>query len=430
MFTKAVKRICSFFDKSSPRIIKKNKHNICIDTISPNAIKICRTLNKEGFSAYIVGGAIRDLMTGIKPKDFDIATNAKPEQVKALFRRAYIIGKRFKIVHVKFGQELIEISTFRSSSLEKDEHGRILKDNSFGTQEEDVARRDFTINSLYYNPINEEIIDFYNGIKDLRNRNVKIIGNPEERYREDPVRMLRAVRFASKINGTIEEQSSNGINKLKDLIKNVPQARLFDETIKILTCGNALDCLKKLNSKKLLDNLLPSLPKTLEDQSSISFLGLALSNTDSRISKDKNISPSFLLAVILWNPIKILYKKLLEEENNPFIAMMKASENILEEQDNILKIYKKITIDARDIWLMQIKFESKNIKNAYKLIEHAKFKAAYDFLQIRYLSKEFDNKPMVQWWNDFYISDETTRKTMIKEKQKRYRKKSKNSEKT
>ncbi|AGF47842.1 poly(A) polymerase [Candidatus Kinetoplastibacterium crithidii TCC036E] len=405
MLTKTIHKICYFFGYMKPKIVKQNKHNINIDNISTNAIKVCETLQKAGFVSYIVGGAIRDLIVGLKPKDFDIATNASPEEVRSLFRRAYIIGKRFRIVHVIMGKELIEISTFRSPPLEKDEFGRILKDNSFGSHQEDASRRDFTINSLYYNPMKQEIIDYYSGLKDLKYKRIRIIGNAGERYREDPVRMLRAIRLSTKINGTLEKNTNIEIDALKDLIVNIPQARLFDEIIKILTCGNSFSCLEQLHAKNILHNLIPSLNKTFTNKKDINFLKIALNNTDYRLSTNKSISPGFLLAIILWEPTKSLWKELLSKQNNSFLSMDQASEKILLEQSKTLKIHKRITIDAKDIWLMQAKLEAKNIKNYYKIIEHAKFRAAFDFMQLRAESKEIDNG-LSNWWVDFYKADD------------------------
>ncbi|WBF65380.1 MAG: polynucleotide adenylyltransferase PcnB [Candidatus Kinetoplastibacterium crithidii] len=424
MLTKIIHKICYFFGYMKPKIVKKNKHNINIDDISTNAIKVCETLQKAGFMSYIVGGAIRDLIIGLKPKDFDITTNASPEEVKSLFRRAYIIGKRFRIVHVIMGKELIEISTFRSNPLEKDEFGRILKDNSFGSHQEDASRRDFTINSLYYNPMKQEIIDYYSGLKDLEHKKIRIIGNAVEKYREDPVRMLRAVRLSTKINGTLEKNTNFEIDILKDLITNIPQARLFDEIIKILTCGNSFSCLEQLHVKNILHNLIPSLNKTFTNKKDINFIKIALDNTDYRLSTNKSISPGFLLAIILWEPTKSLWIELLSKQNNSFLSMDQASDKVLFDQSRTLKIHKRITIDAKEIWLMQARLEAKNIKNYYRIIENTKFRAALDFMQLRAQAKEIDNV-LSNWWLDFYKANDDLRKQMIIERQNKKSKKKK-----
>ncbi|HUH87597.1 MAG TPA: polynucleotide adenylyltransferase PcnB, partial [Pusillimonas sp.] len=244
-----------------PERFARDKHGIDRRNVSRHAVKVCEVLQQKGYDAYIVGGAVRDLIIGLEPKDFDVATNATPEQIRPLFRRARIIGRRFRLVHVVFGQEIIETSTFRAPAAagdeDTDEHGRILRDNLFGTHEQDAARRDFTLNALYYDPVKEEVIDYHRGVPDLKNRVVRMIGDPETRYREDPVRMLRAVRFACKLNGTVDPATLAPIRRLAPLIQNVPASRLFDEMLKLLTCGHAMSCLRQLRELGLHQGLLP-----------------------------------------------------------------------------------------------------------------------------------------------------------------------------
>src|SRR3546814_699743 len=284
-----------------PERLSRDKHGIDRRNASRHAIKVCEVLRYEGFDAYIVGGAVRDLIVGLEPKDFDVATNATPNQIRPLFRRARIIGKRFQLVHVVFGQEIIETSTFRAnagSDEHTDEHGRILRDNLFGSQEEDAARRDFTLNALYYDPINEEVIDYHRGVSDLKKRVVRMIGDPEQRYREDPVRMLRALRFAAKLNGTIDPATREPIARLAPLIENVPSSRLFDEILKLLTCGHAMDCLRQLQSVGLHQGLLPLIDLIFEEDGGEQFVELALARTDARVRAGKTLSPSFLFAAL------------------------------------------------------------------------------------------------------------------------------------
>ncbi|RYF00595.1 MAG: polynucleotide adenylyltransferase PcnB, partial [Oxalobacteraceae bacterium] len=249
-------------DPTQPDILGPDDHGIDPKLVSPNAIRVTQTLQEAGFQAFVVGGAVRDLLLGVKPKDFDIATDATPEEVKKLFRRAFIIGRRFQIVHVMFGQELLEVTTFRGNaavSAPKDEHGRVLRDNNFGPQHEDAERRDFTINAMYYDPATQAVLDYHGGIADIRDKVLRIIGQPEARYREDPVRMLRVVRFAAKLQFTIEPATRAPIPVMAPLIDNVPAARVFDEMLKLLMSGHALACLKELRSSGLHHGLLPLL---------------------------------------------------------------------------------------------------------------------------------------------------------------------------
>ena len=293
-------------DATEPTVLSQKQHGIDLQLVSPNAIRVTQTLQQAGYKAFIVGGAVRDLLLSVKPKDFDIATNATPEQVKHLFRRAFIIGRRFQIVHVMFGQELIEVTTFRGSSVNnapKDEHGRVLRDNTFGEQHEDAVRRDFTINAMYYDPAAQTVLDYHGGIADIRAKTLRIIGVPEERYREDPVRMLRVVRFAAKLKFTIDATSAAPIAVMAPLINNVPTARVFDEMLKLLMSGHALACLQQLRQQGLHHGLLPLLDVVLEQPLGEKFVSLALANTDERIRQGKPVSPGFLFASLLWHQV-------------------------------------------------------------------------------------------------------------------------------
>ncbi|AGF48544.1 poly(A) polymerase [Candidatus Kinetoplastibacterium oncopeltii TCC290E] len=415
MFNQIIKKLRILFMKGKPSYIYKNKHGINKLNISENAIRVCETLNKNGFEAYIVGGAIRDLILGLKPKDFDIATNATPEQIKHIFKRARIIGKRFRLVHVIFYKEIIEISTFRSSPIDikQDEFGRILTDNYFGSQSEDSNRRDFTINSLYYDANSEIIIDYHDGVYDLKKKQVNLIGEASIRYREDPVRILRAIRFASKINGSISPDTLKYIEKQKELIANIPQARLFDELIKILTCGNALKCLLEIKSNNLHTFLIPTLEETLKKTDSMNFLKISLDETDQRILNSKSVSSSFLLAAILWPQVQIEYQKNYKKNKNIYISMTSASDTVIEDQLKVLSIHKKIISDMKTIWLMQTKFETRKNKTSFRLLQNPKFKAAYDFVLLRAKSNDFD-KVVAQWWTNWLESDDKEKENMLK----------------
>jgi poly(A) polymerase len=419
MITDTIKRfVGQLFTKRSQGMqrISREKHGIDRRNVSRHAIKVCEVLQHEGYQAYIVGGAVRDLIVGLEPKDFDVATNATPEQIRALFRRARIIGRRFQLVHVVFGQEIIETSTFRapaSQTQETDDHGRILRDNEFGTHEQDAVRRDFTINALYYDPTNEEVIDFHQGVEDLKKRVVRMIGDPQTRYREDPVRMLRAVRFAVKLNGTIHPASKEPLKAMAELIENVPASRLFDEMLKLLTCGHAMDCLQQLRQDGLHHGLLPLLDVVLEQPGGEAFIELALDRTDHRVRSGKTVSPSFLFAALLWHQVALRWKQLLQKgEITGIPALMQAADSVLDEQTEKLAIHKRFSSDMREIWFMQPRFDKRLPKSIWRLLEQPRLRAAVDFLQLRAAAGEFDSV-LAQWWMDLANADDATRATMI-----------------
>lgn len=398
-----------------PQRIASDKHGIDRRNVSRHAIKVCEVLRQHGYEAYIVGGAVRDLITGLEPKDFDVATNATPEQIRPLFRRARIIGRRFQLVHVVFGQEIIETSTFRapaSADQETDEHGRILRDNVFGSQEEDAARRDFTMNALYYDPHTEEVIDYHNGVQDLKKRQIRMIGDPVKRYREDPVRMLRAVRFAAKLNGTIDPATRQPISTMAELIENVPASRLFDEMLKLLTCGHAMDCLRQLRADGLHHGLLPLLDVVLEQPGGEHFVELALERTDARVRAGKTISPSFLFAALLWQQVESRWKELRGRGEHNIPSLLQAADSVLDEQTEKLAIQRHFSSDMREIWFMQPRFERRGGKTIYRMIEQPRFRAACDFLQLRAAAGEFDSV-QAQWWMDLANADDATRAEMI-----------------
>ncbi|MFA5702150.1 MAG: polynucleotide adenylyltransferase PcnB [Advenella sp.] len=403
--------------KTKARVYHQEQHGIDRRLVSRNAIKVCEVLNQKGFQAFIVGGAVRDLILGLEPKDFDVATNATPEAVRACFRRARIIGRRFQLVHVVFGPEIIETSTFRANSNgqnKTDEHGRILNDNVFGTQEEDAARRDFTLNALYYDPLTEQVIDYHNGLSDLRKHLVRIIGDPETRYREDPVRMLRAVRFAAKLNGTIEPHTKEPIKQLAELISNVPDSRLFDETLKLMTCGNALACLKQLREEGLHEGTLPLLDVVLKQPGGQKFVELTLDRTDHRVRLGKSVSPSFLYAALLWRLVDVYWKRNIAQKEPPMQALIHAADQVLEDQVHKLAIQRRHTTDMREIWFMQPRFERPVPRQIWKMTEQPRFRAACDFLQLRAASGEFDSV-QAQWWMDLADTDAAGKIQMIEE---------------
>ena len=405
-------------DRSEPVILGPKEHRIDPELLSPNAVRVTKTLQDAGFKAFVVGGAVRDLLLGVKPKDFDIATNATPEQVKRLFRRAFIIGRRFQIVHVMFGQDLLEVTTFRGASSDaspKDEHGRVLRDNTFGLQHEDAIRRDFTINAMYYDPADQTVLDYHGGIADIRKKTLRIIGVPEERYREDPIRMLRVVRFAVKLKFTIDPATSAPIPVMATLINNVPAARVFDEMLKLLMSGHALACLQQLRKEGLHHGLLPLLDVVLEQPLGIKFVTLALANTDERIHQGKTVSPGFLFASLLWHQVLEKWTAYQTAGELPIPALHLAADDVLNTQTEKLALQRKIGSDMRDIWAMQPRFERRVGKAPYRLIEHLRFRAGYDFLLLRCASGEID-ADIGTWWTEFYEGDDVAREALLADK--------------
>ena len=403
-----------------PTLLTAKEHGINPKLVSANAIRVTQTLQENGFKAFIVGGAVRDLLTGVKPKDFDIATNATPEQVKRLFRRAFIIGRRFQIVHVMFGQDLLEVTTFRGPSNDaapKDEHGRVLRDNTFGEQHEDAARRDFTINAMYYDPASQTVLDYHGGIKDIRKKILRIIGVPEARYREDPVRMLRVVRFAAKLQFEIDAATRAPIAVMAPLINNVPAARVFDEMLKLLTSGHAMACLQQLRKEGLHHGLMPLLDVVLEQPLGEKFVTLALANTDERVQQGKPVSPSFLFASLLWHQVVEKWDAYKAAGEFPIPALHLAADDVLNAQTDALAIQRKIGADMRDIWAMQPRFEKRIGKTPYKVLEHQRLRAGYDFLLLRCASGEIDAE-IGEWWTDFINGDAEQREKLINSKPK------------
>ncbi|MDP1979047.1 polynucleotide adenylyltransferase PcnB [Undibacterium sp.] len=427
MIKKFIRKILGVKNKSDdasankkPTVLSHKDHGIDPQLVSANAIRITQTLQENGFKAFVVGGAVRDLLTGVKPKDFDIATNATPEQVKRLFRRAFIIGRRFQIVHVMFGQDLLEVTTFRGAATDgapKDEHGRVLRDNTFGEQYEDAARRDFTVNAMYYDPASQIVLDYHGGMKDIKKKTLRIIGVPEARYREDPVRMLRVVRFAAKLGFTIDASTRAPIAVMAPLINNVPAARVFDETLKLLTSGHAMACLQQLRKEGLHHGLMPLLDVVLEQPLGEKFVTLALANTDERVQQGKPVSPGFLFASLLWHQVVEKWEAYKAAGEFPIPALHLAADDVLNTQTDALAIQRKIGSDMRDIWAMQPRFEKRVGKTPYKVLEHPRLRAGYDFLLLRCASGEIDEE-IGEWWTDFMEGDSVERDRLINTKPK------------
>jgi poly(A) polymerase len=470
----------------APRKYAQAEHGIDRRDISDAALRTCEGLQKAGYDAFVVGGAVRDLLLGRHPKDFDVATSATPEQVRNVFRRSRIIGRRFRIVHVMFGAETIEVSTFRAAAggaeekvepetdtLPKeveadvdlppdeepevhgkqdrsrrrlrerdqriandpgrnqsraDEHGRLLRDNVFGNQEQDAIRRDFTMNALFYDPAREEVWDYVHGVADIQKKRVVMIGEPVERYREDPVRMLRAARLAGKLGFTIDPATEKPIPELASLLANVPSARLFDEMLKMLLSGHSLASIEKLRSLGLHHQVLPSIDKLLTAPESSAFVKLALERTDARIIADKGVSPPFLFAALLWFPMCARSRALEEKGMRSLQALHEAMDDVLEQQRKTLAIPRRIDPLIKELWIAQPRFLQRSKVKAYRLLESPRFRASYDFFAMRADVNDAD-KTVADWWERFQFANEDERETMLlpddepKKKRRRRRRK-------
>ncbi len=401
--------------KRDPVIIPVKTHGITRDMLSRGAERVCDDLERAGYQAFVVGGAVRDLLLGRDPKDFDIATNATPEQVRRCCRRSRIIGRRFQIVHVMVGQELIEVTTFRAlhdDDTATDEHGRVLRDNTFGSQSDDAARRDFTVNALYYDPYDETIHDYHHGYADLKAGKLCMIGDPEVRYREDPVRMLRAVRLGAKLGLEIDTATRKPIRAMAPLLDHVPPARLFDEMLKLLTCGDALACLKRLRAEGLHHGVLPLLDVILEQPLGERFVEQALTNTDQRIREGKSISPGFLFAALLWHEVLAHWNKRKAKNEIAIPALFAAMSDVLDRQAEKLAITKRLVGDIKEIWSLQPRFEQRSGKRPYGLLGHPRFRAGYDFMLLRAQTGEIDAS-LGDWWTRFIESDGAAQEALI-----------------
>ncbi|MDP5241322.1 polynucleotide adenylyltransferase PcnB [Uliginosibacterium sp. 31-16] len=401
--------------KAEGAVIPLASHGIRREMVSPAARKVCSVLQEAGFTAYVVGGAVRDLIARIDPKDFDVATSATPEEVRHLFRRSRIIGRRFRIVHVMSGPETIEVSTYRAlhdDDTETDEHGRVLHDNVWGCIEDDATRRDFTVNALFYDPTTETVLDFHHGVADLKQKTMRVIGDPATRYREDPVRMLRAVRLAAKLDLILDPAARKPIREMAGLLANVPAARLFDEMLKLLSSGYAVVSLKRLRDEGLHHGLLPLLDVILEQPMGEKFVWLALENTDARVRAGKPISPGFLFACLLWHEVLSNWtaRKATKQHSQP--ALFEAMDEVLASQAQKLAITRRIAGDITEIWALQPRFEKRAGKAPFRLIEQPRFRAGYDFLRLRAESGEI-NMELPDWWDEFASTNTDAREAML-----------------
>ncbi|WP_455385468.1 polynucleotide adenylyltransferase PcnB [Acidihalobacter prosperus] len=408
-----------------PTIVPRAEHGISRAQISPNALKVLYRLKDGGFAAYLVGGGVRDLLLGREPKDFDIATDARPEEVRSLFRNCRLIGRRFRLAHVRFGNEIIEVATFRAphdgaedeGAGELSEEGRILRDNVYGTFEQDAWRRDFTINALYYNIRDFSVVDHTGAMADIAEGRMRLIGDPQVRYREDPVRMLRAVRFAAKLGFRIEPASEAPIFELAELLFDIAPARLFDEVLKLLHGGVALETFEQLRRYGLFRALFPLTEQALaqEEQSyPMTFIARALENTDSRIAEGKPVTPAFLFAVLLWEPVRLRTAELMAEGMAEIPALQIAAAEVTSEQLRHVAIPKRFSLPMREIWALQPRFAQRRGKRVARLLAHPRFRAAYDFMCLRAEVGEGDPE-LCTWWTQLQETDAAGQQELLQQ---------------
>ncbi|OBS09883.1 polynucleotide adenylyltransferase PcnB [Acidihalobacter prosperus] len=408
---------------ASPRIIPRAEHDISRARISPNALKVLYRLKDAGYEAYLVGGGVRDLLLGREPKDFDIATSARPEELQTLFRNCRLIGRRFRLAHVRFGREIIEVATFRAPhDIAEDEgdaalseEGRILRDNVYGTFEQDAWRRDFTINALYYDIRDFSVVDHTGGVGDIREGVLRLIGDPEVRYREDPVRMLRAVRFAAKLGFRIEAASEAPLFELAPLLADVAPARLFDEVLKLFQGGAAVQSFELLRHYGLFGVLFPATEAALArevDGFPLTFLLRALENTDRRVNEGKPVTPAFLFAALLWEPVRLRVRDLANDELGELPALQIAAAEVASEQTRRISLPKRFSLPMREIWTQQPRFSQRQGKRPMRLMAHPRFRAAYDFLCLRAQVGEIDAE-LCEWWTRLQETDEAGQQQLL-----------------
>ena len=396
--------------KNKAVILSRGEHGISRSNIDKYALKVLYRLHNAGFHACLVGGAVRDLLLDVKPKDFDVATDATPEQVNKLFRNCRLIGRRFRLAHIHFGRQIIEVATYRaahesSQSGHQDETGRIVRDNVFGDLADDVWRRDFTANALYYDISDFSVIDFVGGFEDIQKKRLHLIGDAETRYREDPVRMLRALRFSAKLGFDIDKASKSPIYSLGYLLEDIPAARLYEEVLKLFHSGHAVRSFELLQEFDLLKYLFPMAARSLEQDENINdMLMIAMRNTDDRIRNDMRVTPAFLFAALLWHPVNSRVKELVDNGMPYSVAIQKIATKVLSQQSGSVSIPRRFTSTMRDIWGLQTRFHYRAGKRALAVLEHEKFRAGYDFLCIRAQSGEEipdgDIEQDCQWWTD------------------------------
>jgi poly(A) polymerase len=421
---------------TGPTIISRSEHPISRANISPNALKVLYRLKDAGYQGHLVGGGVRDLLLGREPKDFDIATDAHPDEVRRLFGNCRLIGRRFRLAHVLFGQEVIEVATFRAlhdggeeagHARHVDDEGRIVRDNVYGTIEEDAFRRDFTVNALYYNIADFSVIDYAGGMEDLKAGMLRLIGDPETRFREDPVRMLRAVRFATKLGFRIHPDTEHPIKHLAPLLRDIPPARLFDEMLKLFMGGNALANFEALRHYDLFGQLFPLTEQSLTHEHEhfpLTLISRGMENTDQRIQQDKPVTPTFLFAVFLWQPVRERAARLQSEGQHPAQAMQHASSQLIAEQGGVMAIPRRFSLPMREIWMLQLRLELAGGRRSQRVLGHPRFRAAYDFLLLRGAAGEVPMETC-EWWTRYQDNEpKPQEKDVVKPAPRRRRRRS------
>nr|WP_233350216.1 polynucleotide adenylyltransferase PcnB [Kushneria phosphatilytica] len=408
----------------TPHVLPRDEHPVSRRMLSENALKVLYRLDQAGFEAYLVGGCVRDSLLGFMPKDFDVATSATPEQVRQLFRNARVIGRRFRIVHVRFGREIIEVTTFRGTPGEEHDDnlarqsdaGLLLRDNVWGSVDEDAIRRDFTVNALYYSISDFSIHDWTGGLEDLEARRLRLIGDPEVRYREDPVRMLRAVRFAAKLDFSIDAATGDPIHELAPLLLQIPPARLFEEVLKLFLSGHAVSTWRILQHYGLFAMLFPGTEESLEELDwAAPMIEQALANTDTRIRADKPVTPAFLYAALLW-PAVAVTTRTLEADMPPVPALQQATQQVVSRQLQHTSIPKRFSLPMREIWDLQARLPRRRGKRAFTTLQHPRFRAAYDFLLLREAAGELA-PGLGEWWTRFQDLGDEAQRDMVQQLQ-------------
>ncbi len=423
--------------KNQPKlkIIPRDEHPLSRKELSDNALKVLYRLKDAGYESYLVGGCVRDTLLGKHPKDFDVATEATPEEVHELFRNSRLIGRRFKLVHVRFGREIIEVATFRAShnsqSNHQEQHGKqaesgmILRDNVYGTVHDDALRRDFTINALYYSIKDFSIHDHANGVRDLENKTLRMIGDPESRYREDPVRMLRAIRFAAKLEFTMAATTEAPIKKLAPMLEDIPAARLFDEVLKLFLSGHAVSTFYLLREFGLFAPLFPQAAQVLERQADSphehplaeALIVKVLANTDKRVKRGKSVTPAFFYAALLWYPLQDRMAQLRKKGLPPIPALHQAAQEVIQEQSKSTSIPRRFGTPMREIWDMQQRLPRRFGRRAAQIAQHPRFRAGYDFVLMREASGE-DLDNLGKWWTQYQHASHEDRDLMVQSLEK------------
>ncbi len=405
-------------------IIPRKSHRISRNDISENALKVLYRLHKAGYQAYLVGGGVRDLLLSHQPKDFDVATNATPEQIRKLFRNCRLVGRRFRLAHILFGRDIIEVATLRGhhdESSEKharaDDSGRLLRDNVYGSIDEDAERRDFTVNGLYYDISDYSVRDYFGGMADLKSRRLRLIGDPATRYREDPVRMLRAVRFATKLEFSIAPDTAKPIHELADLLSDIPAARLFEETLKLFMAGKGLENFRLMREYGLFAPMFPMQEKLLQrdkDGKVLALIEAMMKNTDQRVAADKPVTPAFIYAALLWYVVEDLANKRQDRGMAEYDALTAAAGDAISKQCKTVSLPRRFTTPAMEIWQLQGRLEKRGGSRAFRIYEHPRFRAAYDFLLLRAEAEGGELVELARWWTQFQDTDDQGRRQMVR----------------